>query len=109
MNADEQRTHRTVTQTLGARLDDVEVVTERNSRNGEALYAGHESNAQQIALLMDRVQALSEQQDALRREFDYYARERGAQIEELQRVLRSHLRASFWHRLRWLVTGVLRG
>jgi hypothetical protein len=81
-----------VTQTLGARLDDVEVVTERNTRNGEALYAGHESNARQIALLMDRVQALSEQQEAL-----------GHHVE---RIFAEHVGMGFLQRLRWVMRGV---
>jgi hypothetical protein len=95
MNSTEQRMHRTVTQALEHRLDDVEPVVVRLMKNGDALYAASRSMGARISALDDRLSAMTEELEALQRRADHVSE---ALVTSTWRV-----------RLRWLLKGFTSG
>lgn len=93
MNADEQRTHRTVTQALDARLATVEALIPRLSENGDYLKQESDTHGRTIAMNRDDLEHLVMHH----LEMTTHAAER----------FNSVIHGSFLVRLRWLLRGTV--
>lgn len=118
MNAVEQRTHRTVTQSLDERLAVVESLTEQLLRNDSALAHASGSLHERISGLDASVGALipalgsegalaqahgalSARLDEAHQRIDFI----GSLLDETHRRLAAHESLTVWQRLRWLWVG----
>jgi hypothetical protein len=94
MNTAEQKSHRTVTQSLDKRLSDVEQVTTRLMHNGDALYLGSEGLTRRVAELEDRMLMQDEEIAALRKNLS---------VSDHDGI--AFRTRSLWQRIVWLATG----
>lgn len=102
MNATEQRTHRTVTQSLDERLAVVESLTEQLLRNDVALANAIESLRKHLDLV------LSSYRDEHHARLDKQDQILDVQISYIQKEWTNFLdchQHTFWQRLRWLLVG----
>lgn len=99
MNATEQRTHRTVTQSLDERLAVVESLTDQLLRNDVALANAIESLRKHLDLV------LGSYRDEQRAYVDGADRHLQRELNSLFRETLAWTRGTFWLRLRWLLVG----